>query len=519
MFRLLYLEENPRRGTAERPVFFQDLNLDQIMDQVTEDWGQEVRAYFYAFPESRAEEAYRRAIYSDIKKEEIYNALMEFTMGMRIRKQYLERRERVVEELQKQVWYLREAQSYIAALEKLKESLEKAGPASEGMKALLDWVSGEVQKKEFQAFRAEVLSLWQELSGFRVLLTYEKERFTITEGKGTGKYDQFLSECFPAHEKIFKSPFLGSEDFSNLEEELVRLFRKKHKDFFERLNDFYQRKYVYLPEGVPELLTEMGFYLSFAKFQRKMQENDFRFCTPRVTDVNATSASEATTQKSEGSSRHKDGLLSAKGLYDLALALTNLEKGQEVVSNDAYLAADESFFVLTGPNQGGKTTYARSLGQLIYFAKMGFDVPAEFAEVPYYQNLWTHFSVEESAETGRGKLMDELVRLKPMMQKGQGNCFIVINELFTTAANFDANVMGKRVLEYFIGEHWKGIYVTHLSELAKEGDGIVSLRAGVDANQVQTYEIRRSEAKELAGANRQVEKYRLTYEQLKERFA
>lgn len=497
MFRLLYLEENPRRGTAERPVFFQDLNLDQIMDQVTEDWGQEVRAYFYAFPESQAEEAYRRAIYSDVKKEEIYRALMEFTMGMRIRKQYLERRERVQEELQKQVWYLREAQSYIAALEKLKESLEKAGPASEGMKALLDWVSGEVQKKEFQAFRAEVLSLWQELSGFRVLLTYEKERFTIAEGKGTGKYDQFLSECFPAHEKIFKSPFLGTEDFSNLEEELVKLFRKKHKDFFERLNAFYQRKYAYVHEGAMELLTEMGYYLSFAKFQRKMQENDFLFCTPRVSG----------------------DVLSAKGLYDLALALTNLEKGQAVVSNDAYLAADESFFVLTGPNQGGKTTYARSLGQLIYFTKMGLDVPAEAAEVPYYQNLWTHFSVEESAETGRGKLMDELVRLKPMMQKGQGNCFIVINELFTTAANFDANVMGKRVLEYFIGEHWKGIYVTHLSELAKEGDGIVNLRAGVDSNQVQTYEIRRSEAKELAGANRQVEKYRLTYEQLKERFA
>ncbi|MBQ9490589.1 MAG: hypothetical protein IKO03_01275 [Lachnospiraceae bacterium] len=497
MFRLLYLEENPRRGTAERPVFFQDLNLDQIMDQVTEDWGQDVRAYFYAFPESQAEEAYRRAIYSDVKKEEIYRALMEFTMGMRIRKQYLERRERVQEELQKQVWYLRETQSYIAALESLKESLKKAGPVSEGMKALLDWVSGEIQKKEFQAFRAEVLSLWQELSGFRVLLTYEKERFTIAEGKGTGKYDQFLSECFPSHEKIFKSPFLGTEDFSNLEEELVKLFRKKHKDFFERLNAFYQRKYAYLPEGAMELLTEMGYYLSFAKFQRKMQENDFLFCTPRVSG----------------------DVLSAKGLYDLALALTNLEKGQTVISNDAYLAADESFFVLTGPNQGGKTTYARSLGQLIYFTKMGLDAPAEAAEVPYYQNLWTHFSVEESAETGRGKLMDELVRLKPMMQKGQSNCFVVINELFTTAANYDANVMGKRVLEYFIGEHCKGIYVTHLCDLSKACDGIVSLRAGVDANLVQTYEIRRSEAKELAGANRQVEKYRLTYEQLKERFA
>ena len=506
MFSLLYLEGNPKRSTAECPIFFQDLNLDQIMDQVTEDWGQEVRALFYAFPESTSEEAYRRAIYDDVKKEEIYDAFMEFTMGMRIWKQYTERRERVLEELQKEVWYLRETQGYVASLERLKEKLEKAEPVSEGMKALLEWISKGLQEKEFQEFRLEVLALWQELSGFRVLLTYEKERFTIAEGKGTGKYDHFLSECFPSHEKIFKSPFLGSEDFSNLEEELVRLFRKKHKDFFERLARFYQRNDTYVHEGVLELLTEMGYYLSYAKFQRKMQENDFQFCTPKVKD-------------GEKKGKTSENCLSAKGLYDLALALTNLEKGQAVISNDAYLAADESFFVLTGPNQGGKTTYARSLGQLIYFAKMGLDAPAEAAEVPYYQNLWTHFSVEESAETGRGKLMDELVRLKPMMQKGQSNCFVVINELFTTAANYDANVMGKRVLEYFIGEHCKGIYVTHLCDLSKACDGIVSLRAGVDANLVQTYQIQRSEAKELAGANRQVEKYRLTYEQLKERFA
>ena len=496
MISLLSAKENAGRDVTEQPTLFRDLYLDQIMERVTEDWGPEVRTLFYALPKSQAEETYRRAIYGDIKKDEIYDALMEFEMSMRIWKQYGQHRERSLEELQKQVWHLREAQAYVTSLECLKEKLEKAKPSSQGLKALLEWIVGWTDRKEYRDFRAEVLSLWQELSGFRVMLTYERERFTIAEGKGTGKYDQFLSDCFPAHEKIFKSPFLGSEDFSNLEEELVRLFRKKHKGFFERLGNFDQRKFNCVPEEHKRLLTEAGYYLSYAKFQRKMEEEGFLFCAPKVSDC-----------------------LSAKGVYDLALALTNLEKRQTVISNDAYLAPDESFFVLTGPNQGGKTTYARSLGQLIYFTKMGLDVPAEYAEIPYYQKLWTHFSVEESVETGRGKLLDELVRLKPMMQKGQTNCFVVINELFTTAANYDANVMGKRVLEYFIGEHCKGIYVTHLADLSKACEGIVSLRAGVDANLVQTYQIERSEAKELAGANRQVEKYRLTYEQLKERFA
>lgn len=489
-------ESERNKEKAVMPPYFADLNLDQVVGRVAEDWGREVCELFYAFPEDQAEESYRRAIYGDVKKEEVYSILMEFRGGMAEWKRSALRREESADETQEQAWYLREAHAYVSALQSLVEKLEKAPLESDGMKGLLSYLSQHAQAKDYVDFCGEMHALWKELVGFRVLLTYEKERFTIAEGSGDGKYEKFLSECFPDHEKLFQSPFIASDDFSNLEEEILRLFRKKHKDFFGRLGQFFKKKFPFVHEGMERLITEMGYYLSFVKFQRKMEERGYAFCTPKVSDR-----------------------LSAKGLYDLALALVSSEEGKAVVANDAYLAPGERFFVLTGPNQGGKTTYARSLGQLVYFSKMGLDAPAEFAEVPHYGYLWTHFSVEESAETGRGKLMDELVRLKPMMQKGQTNAFVVINELFTTAANYDANVMGKRVLEYFIGKDCEGIYVTHLCELANACDGVVSLRAGVDEHMMQTYRIQRSEAKELAYANRQVEKYRLTYEQLKERFS
>lgn len=115
--------------------------------------------------------------------------------------------------------------------------------------------------------------------------------------------------------------------------------------------------------------------------------------------------------------------------------------------------------------------------------------------------------------------MDELLRLRPMMGEEQAGAFVVINELFTTAANYDACIMGKKVLEYFIDKSCKGIYVTHLNELSKACPSVVSLRASVDENLVPTYIIQRNEAEEFAGANRQVEKYRLTYKQIKERFS
>lgn len=517
MFHLLGQESENHEwgGKAERPTFFDDLNLDQIIDRVTKDWGAEVQRLYYVLPEDPGTEAYRREIYGDVKGEKVFQAMMEFRKSIREWRRCMERGEKVEDDLQKRTWHLRETECYAAALETLRDALLSAKTAgqlnSRGMQEFLGFLSACVAEPEYQKHRQETAALWKELSGFHILLTYEKERFTLVEGKGTGKYEGFLEECFPGHGKIFRSPFLASDDFSSLEAEILKQFRKKHKEFFVRLEKYCQMPKPYVHEELLRLFPEMGYYLSFAQFERKMLERGLTFCTPERSGAVKTS----------GGGAEKNGReeLSAKGLYDLALALVNADEGKEVVPNDALLLDGEDFFVLTGPNQGGKTTYARSLGQLIYFTKMGLDVPAFSATVPYFRKLWTHFSVEESAQTGRGKLMDELVRLKPMMTEGEEGAFIVINELFTTAANYDANVMGKRVLEFFVNHHCKGIYVTHLSELSRACKTVVSLRAGVDEKGKQNYEIQRSEAQEISGANIQVEKYGLTYRQLKERFS
>ncbi|MBP5330678.1 MAG: hypothetical protein J6Y89_02380, partial [Lachnospiraceae bacterium] len=135
----------------------------------------------------------------------------------------------------------------------------------------------------------------------------------------------------------------------------------------------------------------------------------------------------------------------------------------------------------------------------------------------FFSYIKTHFTVEESIETGRGKLKEELVRLAPMMDDHQKGTFVIINELFTTAASYDAQIMGKKVIEHFLGLDCMGIYVTHLKELANPREGVVSLRAMLNDQRVQTFRIARGEAEDTPCAENQVNKYRLTYEQLKER--
>ncbi len=488
-------EENA--GKTELPAFFTDLNLDRILDRVTEGWDEGLRKLYERFPATKEDEDYRRAIYEDIKDEDVYNAMSEYYRHIRERRIYAQRRDAAYEPLQKQVWYLRETENYISALESLDEKLKKAELRSAGMKGLSGFLSDCISDERYRRLKDEAKLLWRELSSFRVTLSYEKNRFTLAEGKGEGKYEQFLAECFPGVKRDLKSPFIDTEYYSRLEEEIVRLFRKKHKSFFKRLDLFCSAYPVHVHDGMADIEAQMAYYLAYASFQRMMLSKGFPMCTPR----------------SSGDT------LRATKLYDLALALTNMASGKEVVPNELRLDAGESFFVLTGPNQGGKTTYGRSLGQLVWFTKMGLDAPAESAQVPFYSNLWTHFSVEESAESGRGKLMDELERLKPIMEKDQEGAFVVINELFTTAANYDAIEMGKRVLEFLIQLHCKGIYVTHLGELSRSCKSVVSLRASVNEEHVQTYRIERSEAFEADGTNHLVLKYKLSYEQLKERFS
>ena len=500
MFRLLSVSGETQQASQTDPqnsAFIVDLNLDQILDRVTEGWGEDVRKLYETFPDTKEDEDYRRAIFTDIKKEDVLASMMDYYRSILERGRYTARKEAAHETLQKQVWYLREIITYIYSIDTLCTELKNTKLSSDGMKGLSAFLNECVSADDHIHMKEEALILWRELTSFRVVLTYEKERFTIAEGKNEGEYEQFLAESFPGIKKDFLSPFIDTEYYSKLEEEIVKLFKKKHKSFFKKLDEFCAAYPTYLHEGIKDIEKEMVYYLAYARFENSMKEKGFNMCTPKPS---------------------KDKLCATQ-LYDLALALSNSGSGKEVVANELYLAPDENFFVLTGPNQGGKTTYGRSLGQLIYLTKMGLDVPADAAEVPFYNNLWTHFSVEESSDTGRGKLMDELVRLKPIMEKEQKGAFVVINELFTTAANYDAIEMGKRVLEYLINSDCKGIYVTHLGELSRSCKGVVSLRATVDKENVQTFVIERSEAKEAAGTNRQVLKYRLTYEQLKERFS
>lgn len=212
-------------------------------------------------------------------------------------------------------------------------------------------------------------------------------------------------------------------------------------------------------------------------------------------------------------------VLDIQGGIDLALASKMLSSGKKVVANDIRLNEEEKFIVITGPNGGGKTTCARMAGTVLYFSAMGLLVPAQKAGLPFYSRILSHFSVEESEETGRGKLLEELHRLRPIIDSESEKQFVILNELFTTAATRDAEEMGKRVMELLISHQCQGIYVTHIQALARETKRkqTVSMIAVLcEDHRTRSYKIVRRMAEEEEYEDSMIERYHLTQEQIRE---
>ena len=169
---------------------------------------------------------------------------------------------------------------------------------------------------------------------------------------------------------------------------------------------------------------------------------------------------------------------SFSGLYDINLALTMKQK---ITGNDVD-AADKGLIIITGANQGGKSTFLRSIGLAQLMMQCGMFTPAESFCANICNNLFTHFKREEDTAMKSGKLDEELSRMSHIVDNLKSNTMVLFNESFAATNEREGSEIARQIVGALLERHLKVFFVTHLYEFArgfheKKVNNVIFLRA------------------------------------------
>jgi len=191
------------------------------------------------------------------------------------------------------------------------------------------------------------------------------------------------------------------------------------------------------------LRTELAFYVGCSNLANRLRRKGEPICFP---------------VPSSFEKRH----FSCRGLYDPALSLT---LDRQVVGNDVD-ADDKDAVIITGANQGGKSTFLRSVGQAQLMMQCGMFAPAESFRANLCDALFTHYKREEDPSMKSGKFDEELSRMSEIADALTANSMALFNESFAATNDREGSEIARQIVAALLEKRIKVFFVTHLYDFA-----------------------------------------------------
>lgn len=437
-----------------------------------------------------------------VNNKMLCNELAHFSSNVKIFNEKIMEFTNESKDLQKQYRYLRIVCEYFQYNNNLATLLTEV--KSKGLKTLFNYCTTIKASDELVKLSQNGLTLLDEihkmLSNNILIIEPSLKYFAIDKGNFEDNESEQLKNLFENTFGIEIENFYSIFDpapLSNMEEKILFVLKNNNKQIFYDLNDFYNKTINLLPDIIDfsELYQQLSFYLTYISLLENVKKDCMSICKPTF-NKNFYYALDSTCPS-----------LITKCL-DKNIPLTS------IVANNINLSQGK-MFILSGPNQGGKTIYLKTVGQNAYLAKCGCFVFSKTFQVPFYDLILTHFNHNEVL--GKGRLIEEIERVEHFFPIITNKSLILLNESFTSTRRKDGVQISMHYIHKFKDIGCSLGFVSHyyeIPDLFTDKDYITQLVSGIDSNNKRTYKISESSGTKMAYAKDIAYKCGMTYDQI-----
>lgn len=224
---------------------------------------------------------------------------------------------------------------------------------------------------------------------------------------------------------------------------LYTVFAKALRNFEPMIRNYYTANTsVFIA-----LLDDIRFLTAGVGFIRSMQEQGFTMCCPTIADM-------------------AEKKCDLEQVYNPVLARKSIE--HTIVTNNFSFDEKGRFYLVTGPNHGGKSVFAYSVGMAQALFQLGLYVPAQSAHMSPVTGIFTHFPSSDENNYGKGRLESECARLGEIMTQLSETDMLLMDESFSSTSGLEAGYIASEVLMGIGIIGCGGIFVTHIHDLPQQ---------------------------------------------------
>ncbi len=244
----------------------------------------------------------------------------------------------------------------------------------------------------------------------------------IVEFKNSLAPNSFSSKLTPAIEKQVEA----------LEQNIVNYAMSFTRRFIEKFSGFFE-----------QLMLQTAFYRGAVNLRHHMKRSGIEYCFPTVCDNKNLS------------------------FIELKEFVMCMEQRVNAVGNTCSIL-NKQLVIITGANQGGKSTFLRSVGIAQVMMQAGLPVAAEDFSSGIFPSLFTHFTRREDSAMNSGRLDEELGRMNSIIENLDDRSLVLLNESFATTTEVDGSIIAYDIIKALNEAGVKILTVTHLLSFAKK---------------------------------------------------